>query len=160
MEIDDLLDKEIDLDALMRNLDFDEHDLVSAARRQPRLMLKSAWLYKQKAQERNAVESEFDLLKSELASRIRDEVKIKSEGHLKELLVQNRRYRRMKARLDRAKDIEDVAENIRSAYMQRATMIRVASDVIGAEMATGIRLQERVKAMTNARRKLNKKYEG
>lgn len=158
MEIEDLLDKEIDLDYLLRNLDFDEHDLVRAARLQPKLMLKAARLYLQKARDKNEIEAEFDLLKSELASRIRDEVKIKSEGHLKELLVQNKRYRKMKARLDHAIKIQDAADNVREAYKQRATMIRVSTDVISAEMATGVRLQQRVNTMEKSRRDIEKKY--
>lgn len=157
-EMDDLLDKEVDVESLLRNLDFDEKELTKAARLQSKLMLKAARVYVQASRRRNEIEAKFDLLKSELASEIRESTKIKSEGHLKELLVQDKEYRRMKRKLDRAKQLEDIADSLKSAYMQRAGMIRVVSDVIGAEMATGVRLQERVRAMDEARRKIKEKY--
>lgn len=160
MDIESLIDKEVDFDALLKNLDFSEDRLKRAATMQAKLYLKVVRIHVQTNRRKTEIETQFELLKSELSLRLRDdkELKIKTEGHLKELLMGYKSYRRKKRELDRVKEELELIDGLKEAYKQRSQMIKVIADQLQAEMSTGVRLQERVNAMEETRRRLEKKY--
>ena len=145
MDVEDALSGKIDLRKLVASADFQEENVMIAAMEQPKLYLQAVTLKVNASRKTTMLEAQFDLLKSKLSKEIRSKRTVKTEGHLKEILLRRKRYRRAKWKWDQAKDQEAYYEKLCRMFEMRRDMIKVVSHLMGAEHAIAERrLAEKV----------------
>jgi len=155
------LKEKSDFRELLRGLDVDETDVVTAAKTQAGLYLKTARYRVQKMRARVKAESRLDGLRSEKALIIRrrnQEKKIKmTESNVKELLLKNPQIQAAMAELEQTIEEEELGKRLLDAYDHRGKAIRVVADLIGYETTVERKMGD-YQALADLKAKLKTKY--
>lgn len=123
----------VDLEKLIKRIDFSEELVIIAALEQPKLYLKCIRTRTLAARYKAEAEAKFELVKSELSLKIRKGEKVKTEGHIKELLNQHESYRSARKKLDRGRESEEFLDKLCRVFEMRMQVIKVVSDSMSAE---------------------------
>lgn len=169
MRLNDELDRKVDLTELLENLEFTEEDVARAALMQPKLYYNAGRLRMQKLHEKNSAEVRLDLIKYSLTLKIRERdsaipkekgvrVEKKTEGHLKEIVSRNVKYRECLADFNKAAEEESFARMMLEAYEMRMQAIKVIANVAGMEHAVEKQLRAKADELNAANRNIRRKY--
>lgn len=161
MNVEDALAEQINLRKLLASADFQEENVLRAAMEQPKLYLQAVTLKVNANRHKIKMETRFELIKSELSKDIRANRSVKTEGHLKEILMRRKSYRKAKYKFDEAKDHEEYMEKLCRMFEMRMQSIRVVAQLMGAEQGSISRKEsERIaqKERDHMRHKAEQKY--
>ena len=159
------LSQSSDVRELVDKLELDENDILSAAKEQPALFLKAARYKAQKQDRRADAEFQLDVLKTDLALKIRardratNKRKPITEANIKELLLKYPAYQEALKKFARAQKEEDFAKRLLDAYDHRGKSIKMVIDMVGFEVVMEKRMSE-YQEVAKLKKNLRKKYPG
>ena len=133
MDYEEALKQKVDLRKLTSSASFAEEEIITAAMNQPRLYLDAVRLRVEANRFRQRMEMKFELVRSEMSREIRKTHVVKTEGHLKEILIRRRPYRKARREYEEAVVREQFFEKLTKMMDMRMQSIRVVSSLMGAE---------------------------
>lgn len=166
----DYLERPVNLQGLLKKLDFSEENIFEAASEQAKLFKEASRLYVQKYSNLMRAQSAFDLQEAEVAIVLRERKlsngkKALTEGAIKERVTSNLRVRKRRRRLDAAHVDEVTTKLIVEAFRQRNSMIKIVVDARIAEGMSGFKLAKEEmnnshmsKLATRVRQRVNESY--
>lgn len=164
-----VLDEPVDLQQLIKDLDFTEENLTGAVLVQGRLFVTASRYYVRKMRSRMAVEMEYDRKKSELGQFYRQKEqerrkkfglkgKEMTESQLKEKVLLTPTIQLLKQKLDKAELYEEYAKQLLEAYRWRGTACKILAGVLTDEARSDLRVLTDRKARERLDRTLHERY--
>lgn len=161
ISLQDFLDEPVDLPDLLNSIDFDDEEILNAAKAQSHLYLDASRLHVQKMRTRIARETKLKELTAVHSLRIREKLSDGAgrvtEGHVTAKLDRLPKIKVAKARLERAKLQEEIAKVFKDVFQMRKEMLKVIANLMGAEVYIA-RQGQGHEELQKYKRKLEKKY--
>lgn len=163
-----LLEKEIDIDKLIRRLSYSDEQVTEAARKQGILFLDAAIFRTQLMKRRQRIEAKLKELRSTLASTVRDRLTDSgqrvTDKAVEEVINKNVRVNKLESKLASYIRYEEGAKLLLEAYRMRSASFKTVTDMLGAEIYLQRRLEGKDTNLMNVRdsikEKLAYKYPG
>jgi hypothetical protein len=127
----ELLEEQIDEDALLRGVELSEDDIIGAAMKQPELYWSCGRLYVQSVHKRASLEMRLEGLRSEIGLKLRakrddkGKRKIDTEGHVKAYIETTPEIRKLRKRINLAIKMETASKQLLEVYKMRKEIIQV-----------------------------------
>lgn len=162
---EEILKIPIEIENLLRELDFTQENLAQAALSQGRLFAQAARYYVQRMRARMAAETVYDEGKASVGQfhrkqefdkrlKLGSKGKEMTESQLKELVYLDKSIKELKSRQDRAESHEEFAKQLLEAFRWRGTAVKILAGVLVDEA----RSEVRVKGHEQAKEDLMDKY--
>lgn len=139
-QIDVQINRRVDLELLMTQMDFTSETIMEAATNQTKLYLQASSLYARAVRELIASESALVVKKAEIGENIRAYAKARAEKVTEASIDQKRRISpemvNPQTRYEQALTRKDWIWNLLEALRQRRDAIRVISELTRAELAS------------------------
>lgn len=158
-----LIGQAIDVNALLKALDFDEAQAVEAASKQPRLYFQASQLRVQFMRKRIMLQSRTDIIKARLSLQVRAELIAKGEKPIAALVsagvLTHPDYEAHLVKLERAREKEEAAKMLVEAFRQRRDALKIVGDQNRAEFGAIRRIRD-MDSLAELKAKLKRKYPG
>ena len=131
-------DEQVDVNKLLRDMDFTEETITTALLNQSKLLVQASRYRVQKMRERMQAEAELEHLSVDVASIVRQrgdsEVRI-TEKFIEEQVLKNQKVRGAQSKFDDARVLEEWAKLLLQAFDSRGSMLKALVQLLGAEAA-------------------------
>jgi hypothetical protein len=154
----------IDLEELVKNLNFSDEQTSEAARLQAPLFLCAAIYKVQKQKRKQRYEAKLKLLRSQLAKKVRNELselgQRVTDKQVEETISRKHELIKLQKRLDNCEQEEEFAKLLIEAMRMRSTSLKIVSELIGAEVYVSRKMEGSGTDLDEIKRKLKQKYPG
>jgi hypothetical protein len=166
-EIERILSADVDLQALLKKLDFADDNVEQASLEQAKLFVGVSSIRIQKMRARQKYASMVEVKKAALGLRFRKEAREEgeklTEAHISARMARDKKLRALEDRLAQAEAEEEFAKLLVEAFRMRRDALRIIGDHRNNEalaLRSGIGRTKLMEDVTNARERLRKKYPG
>ena len=161
---DAALRQKVDLEGLVRSLDFSDEEAAEAARTQPALFLLASIYRVQKMRKRQRREAKLKVIRSQYAKQVRRELtelgQRITDKQIEERLTRHKHVIELEAVLARAEQEEEFAKLLLTSMHMRRDALKVVAELVGAEVYVSRRLENSGTELTEIRKRLKEKYPG
>lgn len=163
-----ILKEPVDLDNLIKQLDFAEENLIQANREQPSLFLEASRYRVKRMRVRIQSESEYEMKQSEASIFLRGlkkkaEKGVMTEGYIRDKVRIRPDVVTAREKFDKAQAHEEWSKLLLEAYRQRGSAIKTLAEILGAEanaQARMVRKDLETAGFENLKKAVKKRYPG
>ncbi len=161
------LRSKVDLDTLVKSLDFIDEEVADAAKRQPAFLLVAGIYRVRKMRKKQRREAKLKLYRAQKAKQIRTDLselgQRVTDKQVEERLSRSKTIIELTRLLEEAEQEEEFAKLLLDSWRMRGSSLKIVADLVGAEVYVSRRMDGSDGSETELariRKKIKEKYPG